>query len=590
MFSPMVLPVTVMQDRSSLLAQIVHQRAQAAGVEEILHQVFARRPHIGEHRHLRATAGRSVSMSIGMPARRAIATTWMMALVEPPIAMCTLMALSNAAAVRIFSGVRSSHTMSTMRRPATPHMRGWLASAAGIDDAPGSDRPERLGDRHHGRGRAHHHAGAERAGDAALDLVPFLVGDVAGALLGPVFPDVRAGAEVLAVPVAAQHRAGRNVDRRDAHADRAHDQAGRGLVAAAHQHRAVDRMAAQQLLGLHRQHVAIEHGRRLDEGLRQRHRRQFDREAAGLQHAALDVLGARAQMRVAGIDLAPGVDDADDRLAVPILGVVADLAQPRAVAERAHVADAEPAMAAQIFGTFLAGIASLTLLRMLYVSARAARLLDREIGGVHHLLPISRFRRRSSCRNRPAEPGHRGAAEVLRAWRSCSGSLSAALISLLSMSTISFGVPCRRAHAEQGARLVAWHGLADGRHVGQFAASAASVVTASARSLPALMWPIDDGMLSKVTCTWPPSRSVSAGAEPLIRHVRHLHAGHHLEQLAGQMDRGAVAGRRHVDLAGIGLGVGDELGDGLRRHVGIDLHHVRHADDAADRRRCRAGN
>ena len=31
-------------------------------------------------------------------------------------------------------------------------------------------------------------------------------------------------------------------------------------------------------------------------GLRQRHRRQFDREAAGLQHAALDVLGARAQV------------------------------------------------------------------------------------------------------------------------------------------------------------------------------------------------------------------------------------------------------------------------------------------------------
>ena len=80
-------------------------------------------------------------MSTGMPARRAIATTWMMALVEPPIAMCTLMALSNAAGVRILSGVKSSHTMSTMRRPATPHMRGWLASAAGIDDAPGSDMP-----------------------------------------------------------------------------------------------------------------------------------------------------------------------------------------------------------------------------------------------------------------------------------------------------------------------------------------------------------------------------------------------------------------------------------------------------------------
>ncbi len=131
------------------------------------------------------------------------------------------------------------------------------------------------------------------------------------------------------VPVAAQHRAGRHVDRRDAHADRAHDQAGRGLVAAAEQHRAVDRMAAQQLLRLHREEIAIEHGGGLHERLGQRHRRQLDRKAAGLQHAALDVLGARAQMRVAGVDLAPGIDDADDRLAGPVLGVVAELACSR---------------------------------------------------------------------------------------------------------------------------------------------------------------------------------------------------------------------------------------------------------------------
>ena len=59
-----------------------------------------------------------------MPARRAMAMTWMMALVEPPSAMCTRMALSKAAGVRIFCGVKSSHTISTMRRPAAAHMRG----------------------------------------------------------------------------------------------------------------------------------------------------------------------------------------------------------------------------------------------------------------------------------------------------------------------------------------------------------------------------------------------------------------------------------------------------------------------------------
>ena len=57
-----------------------------------------------------------------------------------------------------------------------------------------------------------------------------------------------------------------------------------------------------------------------------------------------------------------------------------------------------------------------------------------------------------------------------------------------------------------------------------------------------------------------------------IRHVDHVDAGHHLEQLARQMARGPVAGRRHVDLARIGLGIGDELGNRLGRERWIDRH------------------
>jgi hypothetical protein len=185
-----------------------------------------------------------------------------------------------------------------------------------------------------------------------LDLRPIVLADAAGALLVPVFPGVGAGAENLAAPVAAQHRAGRHVDRRDAHADGAHDQGGGGLVTAAEQHRAVDRMAAQQLLGLHRQEVAIEHRARLHEGLVERYRRHFEGEAPGLQHATPHVLGPRAQMGVAGVDLAPGIDDADHRLAVPVGGVEADLAQPRAVPEGAQIGNAEPAMAAQVLRGF----------------------------------------------------------------------------------------------------------------------------------------------------------------------------------------------------------------------------------------------
>ena len=152
--------------------------------------------------------------------------------------------------------------------------------------------------------------------------------------------------------MAAHHRAGRQVDDRQVHADAAHDGGGRGLVAAAHQHRPVDRMAAQQLLGLHGEEVAVEHGRRLDEILRERHGRQFEREAAGLPDAALHVLDAGAEMDVARIDVAPRVDDGDDRLAHEIGQRVAHLQGARAVAERAQVRHAEPAVAAQLLGCF----------------------------------------------------------------------------------------------------------------------------------------------------------------------------------------------------------------------------------------------
>jgi hypothetical protein len=87
-------------------------------------------------------------------------------------------------------------------------------------------------------------------------------------------------------------------------------------------------VAAQEFFRLHRQEVAVEHGRRLDERFRQRHRRQFDRKAAGLQHTALDVFGARTQVGVTGVDFAPGIDDGDDGPAAPVVGIVAELAQP----------------------------------------------------------------------------------------------------------------------------------------------------------------------------------------------------------------------------------------------------------------------
>ena len=51
--------------------------------------------------------------------RPAIASKWITAFVEPPIAAFTRIAFSNAERVRIFDSAISSSTISTMRRPAS---------------------------------------------------------------------------------------------------------------------------------------------------------------------------------------------------------------------------------------------------------------------------------------------------------------------------------------------------------------------------------------------------------------------------------------------------------------------------------------
>jgi len=69
-----------------------------------------------------------------------------------------------------------------------------------------------------------------------------------------------------------------------------------------------------------------------------------------------------------------------------------------------------------------------------------------------------------------------------------------------------------------------------------------------------------------------------------IGHVLHLGARHRHEHFTRQMHRRAVARRRQVHLARIGLHIGDELGDRFRRHVIADRHHIRHAIERRDRR------
>ena len=82
-----------------------------------------------------------------------------------------------------------------------------------------------------------------------------------------------------------------------------------------------------------------------------------------------------------------------------------------------------------------------------------------------------------------------------------------------------------------------------------------------------------------------PAKEILQGrSAALVRDVGHLHAGHHLEELAGQVDRRSVARRCEVELAGICLRIGDELGHRVRGHRRIDDQHVRNARDEDHRR------
>jgi hypothetical protein len=48
-------------------------------------------------------------------------------------------------------------------------------------------------------------------------------------------------------------------------------------------------------------------------------------------------------------------------------------------------------------------------------------------------------------------------------------------------------------------------------------------------------------------------------------HWDQLNSGHRHEQFASQMNRASNAGCGHIDLAGIGLGIGDEVRDSFGR-------------------------
>ena len=133
-------------------------------------------------------------------------------------------------------------------------------------------------------------------------------------------PERGARADPLAAEPAVEHRPAGDEDRRHVDARRAHEERGRGLVAAGQQHHAVERVGAQRLLDVHGAEVAVEHRGRAERALARREDRELERQPAGLVDAVPHPLGEVAQVGVAGGELRPGVADADHRAAVEEVG------------------------------------------------------------------------------------------------------------------------------------------------------------------------------------------------------------------------------------------------------------------------------
>ena len=244
------------------------------------------RADVGQHRDVAGELVEAVAATASTPARPAIAIRWMTALVEPPSASTTVIAFSKDSSVSGDAGKRDD---AAARRDR--HARVVASPRPGSTPRPAASRPApRPRTSSSTRcpsscsGRAIEAIRSSTASQSASR-------DRSRRAARPSTSTRRsrspASRRASAPAASGPHGTKMNGSPRR---DRAHDQRGRRLVAPAQQHRAVERIRPQQLLGLHRQQVPVEHRRRLHERLAQRDRRHLQREPARLPDAALDVL------------------------------------------------------------------------------------------------------------------------------------------------------------------------------------------------------------------------------------------------------------------------------------------------------------
>ena len=232
-----VLPLTVRASPCSSGSSSRSTAGSAARVEEVLHQVLARRPHVGEQRRACARARRSGAAAAARPRgprwRAGARSRWSSR--RSPCPRGSRSRRPPRSGSRTAAGPRAS-AISTARRPDISASARRRESAAGMAALPGSAMP------------------SASAIAAIVDAVPITMqcplererqastSAITSSVISPAralrphLARVGARAELLVAPHAAQHRPARHHDRRHVGGRRAHQHGGRGLVAAGEQH------------------------------------------------------------------------------------------------------------------------------------------------------------------------------------------------------------------------------------------------------------------------------------------------------------------------------------------------------------------
>ena len=210
--------------------------------------------------------------------------------------------------------------ISVARLPLASAMRRRSASGAGAVALPGSDA-QSLDDAGHGAGGAHDGTSTDGGAEATADGFDFDEVDIAGAMLTPHAAAVGAGTEDFTLMIANDHRSGLEDDGREVGAGEGHDLRGERLVAAADEDDGVHGLRLHHLLGVHRHEIAEEHGSGVGEAFADGDGWEDHGQAAGEHDAALDALDEIGDVAVAGVVVAEGVGDADDRALESVVGV-----------------------------------------------------------------------------------------------------------------------------------------------------------------------------------------------------------------------------------------------------------------------------